>query len=460
MISISTTHHPATDLGYLLHKNPARAHEIDLSFGQGMVVFPEASEARCTAVLLVEVDPISLVRSPGGSLSQYVNDRPYVASSFLCTALTRAFGTAMSGKSKDRPDLVTQPIPLEILIPVLSSRRGSESIARLFGPLGYEIETTQLPLDPMFPEWGESNYFSVTLRAHLPLQQMLQHLYVLLPVLDARKHYFMDSQEVRKLLDKGEHWLAGHPEKDWIVQSYLGRKSSLIREALEQLANAEPEIEAQENAIDEELATPEPKVEKRKSLHEQRHERVAEVVRTLHTRSLVDLGCGDGKLIQKLVPIQGLDRIVGMDVSYFELEKASRRLRLETAGPKLRERIELIHGSLLYRDHRLEGFDAATAVEVIEHLDPPRLHAFERVVFECARPGVVIITTPNREYNAVYDELSGFRHEDHRFEWTRSEFGEWTEKIASAYGYTVEIEGLGEAHDQHGSPSQMGVFRR
>lgn len=465
MLSISTTYQPATDLGYLLHKNPGRTHEIELSFGKALVAFPEATEERCTAVLLVDIDPVELVRSPGGSLSQYVNDRPYVASSFLATALNKSFRTAMSGTCKERPELAEQQLPLEVVVAVVPTRAGGAGIRRLFEPLGYEVSASRLALDPLYPEWGDSDYYSLSLKASVRLQDLLNHLYVLLPVLDAKKHYYIDSQEVQKLVNKGEGWLSTHPEKAWIVRSFFGRRVSYMREAMEQLANIEPQLDQEEAQLDAEQTMPEErpaeavKKEKRKSLHEQRHERVAEVIRSLSPKSVIDLGCGEGRLLNLLVPIKGLDRIVGMDVSYYSLERATRRLRLEEAGPKKRERLELIHGSLMYRDARLEGFDVAAAVEVIEHLDVARLQAFERVVFECARPRNVIITTPNKEYNAVYEHMAGMRHEDHRFEWTRAEFAEWCNRVGAAHNYSVQIEGVGDAHEEFGNASQMAVFK-
>lgn len=463
MLLISTTHQPATDLGYLLHKNPGRLHEAELTFGRAYVAYPQADAERTTAAILVDIDPVQLVRGKGeggGSLAQYVNDRPYVASSFLSVALTTLFGTAMSGRCKDRPDLAETALPLEVRIPVLSCRSAEEKITRLFEPLGYQVEATRLPLDDRFPEWGESDYYDVTLRGSLTIQDCLRHLYVLLPVLDARKHYYMDGGEVDKIIRKGEGWLASHPEKGWILRAQLGRKPSLLREALEQLANAEEALDAEEHEVDETYAEPEPAPEKKESLHTQRHNRLAEIVRELRPVSVVDLGCGSGKLLQKLIPIQGLNKIVGMDVSYFELEKAERKLHLDDASPRKRERIQLIHGSLMYRDPRIEGFDVATVVEVIEHLDAPRLAAFERIVFEFARPKTVLITTPNREYNVLYEMEADMRHDDHRFEWTRVEFEAWCEQIATRFGYSVRFEGLGEAHPEHGSPSQLGVFSR
>jgi 3' terminal RNA ribose 2'-O-methyltransferase Hen1 len=460
VLLISTTHRPATELGYLLHKNPARIFAADLTFGKVQVAYPEATEERATAALIMEVDPVRLVRGRDraqGSLAQYVNDRPYVASSFLSVAIAEAFGTAMGGRSKDRPELADTPIPLEIRIPLLSCRGPQERIERLFAPMGYAVQAERVPLDAQFPEWGESPYFDVTLTGTVRLRDALRHLYILVPVLDARKHYFLDPQEVQKLLAKGEGWLVEHPEKESIVRSYLGRRASLVREAFEQLANAEETLEHEAAESDEALI--EVEEARPESLHRRRHARVVELVRELAPKSVLDLGCGDGKLIRQLLPIQGLDRIVGMDVSYFELEKAHRKLRLEDAGPRMRERVTLLHGSLMYRDARLEGFDVCCIVEVVEHLDAHRLEAFERVVFEHAKPKAVILTTPNREYNETYG-LEGLRHTDHRFEWSRAEFESWAGRVAERFGYGVRIEGVGDAHEELGQASQLAVFTR
>ncbi len=466
MILISTTHRPATDLGYLLHKHPDRIHSSNLTFGAAHVVYQEVGEHKTSAALLVEIDPIRLVRGKGrdsGTLDQYVNDRPYVASSFLSVALGQVFSTAMSGRSKDRQELAETPIPLEIRIPVLPCRKGAEWIAALFEPLGWKVEAKVLPLDPQFEEWGDSRYYDATFTGTLLLKEALRHFYVLLPVLDLRKHYYMDPAEVDKLLAKGEGWLAAHPERDAIVKGSLGRKPSLMREAFEQLAASDEALLAEAGvgpvAEEEEQLEPTPAQERKVSLHQQRHERVVEMVRELKPKSVIDLGCGEGALLRRLMPIQGLQKITGMDVSYYDVEKAIRRLRLDDAGPALKERVQIFHGSLMYKDERLAGYDVATVIEVIEHLDPPRLAAFEKVVFGHARPQTVIITTPNREYNTLYD-LDDLRHNDHRFEWTRAEFAAWAEGVAERHGYKVTFEGLGAADETHGSPSQMGVFTR
>lgn len=450
MLLITTTRRPATDLGYLLHKNPGRAHEAELAFGRAIVAYPEASDDRCTAALILDIDPVGLVRG-ATNLDQYVNDRPYVASSFLSTAVSKVYGTAMSGRCKEKQELVETPIPLELRFPVVSTPSPS-LVHMLFAPLGYEVDLRELPLDEKFPEWGASKYVELKLTAEKTVKEALTHVTVLIPVLDDDKHYFVGKDEVDKLLRKGQGWLDTHPHKETIARRYLRHDRSLLRLALERL---EPEEREPDEAITEEK-------ERKASLHDVRHDLVVGLVRDLKAKSVVDLGCGDGKLMAHLVKVAGLKRITGMDVSIASLERAGRRLRLDKLGPRAKERLSLLHGSLVYRDERLTGYDVACVIEVIEHLDPERLRALERTVFEFARPGAVIVTTPNREYNTVFESMQegSMRHSDHRFEWTRGEFADWCGRVARDHCYQVNIEGAGEEHPDYGAPSQLAVFRR
>jgi 3' terminal RNA ribose 2'-O-methyltransferase Hen1 len=462
LLTISTTHRPATDLGFLLHKNPDRHHVAELGFGTAHVFYPEASEERCSAAVLVDVDPIGLVRdrNPAGrfALAHYVNDRPYVASSYLSVALGRLFGTAMSGRSKERQDVADQAIPVEAWMPVAPCRGGEDLARRLFEPLGYLTRAQALPLDPQFPEWGDSRYLSLRISARLRLRDLLHHLFVLLPVLDDDKHYWVGADEVAKLLRRGGEWLAGHPDRDLIARRYLRHDQRLTRDALARLFEDEagdPDRRDQASDAGEES------VERKVGLHEQRLAAVLAVITGSGAHSVLDLGCGSGKLIAELLKERGLERIVGLDVSHRALETAARRLHLDGMAPRQRERVELLHGSLTYRDGRLRGFDAAAVVEVIEHLDAPRLGAFERALFGYARPATVIVTTPNAEYNALFDGLpdGSFRHADHRFEWTRAQFAEWAARVAAHHGYRVELSGIGPENDEFGCPSQLAVFR-
>lgn len=465
LLTITTTHRPATDLGFLLHKNPGRSQSDDLGFGQVHVFYPEATAERCTVALLIEVDPIALSRGrgaragEGAPLEPYVNDRPYAASSFLSVALTRTFRSAIAGSSKDRPELVDTAIPLEATIACLPSRSGEDLVRRLFEPLGYAVETTGDDLDPAFPDWGKSPYFRVTLRATCKVRDLLTHLYVLVPVLDDDKHYFVGDDEVAKLLRHGEGWLAAHPACELITKRYLKHQRSLADAALGQLLREEevdPEAPTERHAREEEA------LERPLRLDEQRIAAVLAALKTSGAKSVADLGCGEGKLVGALLKEPSFDRIVGLDVAHRSLERAGARLRLESLPERLRVRVTLLHGSLFYRDKRIHGFDAAALVEVIEHLDPPRLRAFERVVFEFARPGTVVLTTPNAEYNVHFKGLAAgrFRHKDHRFEWTRAELEAWARGVADRYGYTVRFGGIGDVDATTGAPTQMAVFTR
>jgi 3' terminal RNA ribose 2'-O-methyltransferase Hen1 len=388
-----------------------------------------------------------------------VNDRPYVASSFLAVAIAQVFGTALGGRSKDRPELAATPLPLEACLAPLPCRGGDALLRRLFEPLGYEVQAERHPLDEQFPEWGEGPYFTVTLRATKRLSELLTHVYVLVPVLDDDKHYFVGDAEVEKLLRHGEGWLAAHPERELIARRYLRNQRSLAREALARLTQEEggdPD-EAQEARDADEAA-----IERGLSLNEQRLGSVVGVLRDAGAKSVLDLGCGEGKLVRELLEEPRFERIAGMDVSHRALERARARLRIERMPERKAARLSLLHGSLTYRDRRLEGFDAATLVEVIEHLDPDRLGALERNVFEFARPGVVVVTTPNVEFNVRFERLpvARFRHKDHRFEWTRREFRAWAESSAARFGYAVRFLPVGPEDATLGPPTQMGVFTR
>jgi 3' terminal RNA ribose 2'-O-methyltransferase Hen1 len=445
LLTLTTTHHPATDLGFLLRKNPARVQTFALPFGEARVFYPEADEERCTCALQVVVDPIGLVRrrgpaGDGGALEQYVNDRPYAASSFLSVAIARVFDSALAGRARERPDLVETPLPLRATISALPCGGDGGFLRRLFEPLGYAVQANRAQLEETFPEWGESRYHRVELAATLPLHTLLSHLYVLIPVLDGDKHYWVGDDEVEKLLRHGAGWLAAHPERESIARRYLKHRRNLVDDALAQLIEepASPEPADATGAVEESL-------EAQLSLHEQRLGTVLAALCATGAASVLDLGCGEGRLLRLLLGERQFTRITGLDVSHRALGIAADRLHLDRLPPAQRQRLTLLHGSLMYRDARLADHEAAAVVEVIEHLDPPRLAAFERVLFECARPATVVLTTPNRDYNTLFPTLPAghLRHRDHRFEWTRAEFTTWCETIHTRFGYVPTLSPIG-----------------
>jgi 3' terminal RNA ribose 2'-O-methyltransferase Hen1 len=462
LLTITTTREPATDLGYLLHKHPDRLQSFAVSAGEVHVFYPEATPERCTVALLLEVDPVALVRGPAGhnagknagaELGQYVNDRPYAASSLLAVAMKEAFRTALTGRCDARPELAAARIPLTVRVPALRCRGGAALAHRIFAPLGWRVDARSQPLQPA--EWGESNYLDLRLSGELRLADALNHLYVLLPALDDAKHYWVSTEEVDKLVRAGGDWLAGHPEKELITQRYLSHQRKLTQSALARLAEAD-ETDAGEldNAVTEE--------DKPAPLTVQRREAILAVLRDIEARRVGDFGCGSGVLTKDLLGLESVQGVVAVDVSARALQLAARHLNLDRMPDQQRDRLQIFQSSLLYRDERLAGLDAAVLMEVIEHVDPGRLAALERVVFGFAAPKAVLVTTPNAEYNVHFEALApgAMRHRDHRFEWTRAQFAEWTHRVAAAFGYQVSLLRVGPESAQTGPPTQLAVFTK
>jgi hypothetical protein len=505
-LTISTTgtpERPATDLGFLLHKHPDRAQTFSTSYGAAHVLYPEASAERCTAALLLEVDAAALLRrgrgkgrgaAPDAVLAQYVNDRPYAASSLLAVALSTVFSSALRGVCKARPERAASPLPLRIEVPAVPARGGADLVDKLFGPLGWSsVEARPVALDERFPQWGESRYVQLVLEGELRLADALRQLYVLLPVLDDAKHYWVAPDEVDKLLRAGEGWLAEHPEHKLITSRYLARRWGLTRQAMQRLElvrlaeSDDLQVEAIDNAVDDAPVAPDADdaaegtrsaadpgagtigteaVEatdgpgKQLSLADQRRAAIVAALREAGASTVLDLGCGQGQLVRALLKDVRFTRIVGVDVSVRALTIASRRLKVDRMTERQAARVSLMQGSLTYTDKRLRGYDAAVLSEVVEHLDLPRLPALEYAVFGTARPRTVIVTTPNVEYNVRWETLPAghMRHGDHRFEWTREEFRGWADEVGRQHGYRVAYVPVGPDDPEVGPPTQMAVF--
>lgn len=489
LLTLTSTAPTATDLGHLLFKHPGKVQTFDLPVGSAHVFYPEATDERCTVALLLEVDPIALVRGRkfgGGdafSLGQYVNDRPYAASSMLAVALGRVFNTAMTGRCGSRPELVGQALPLQIHLPALPCTGGAPLARRLFEPMGWSVTATPVPADPTVPRWGDSRYVDLLLTGDIRLADALHNLYVLLPVLDDAKHYWVGTDEVDKLVRAGAGWLADHPERELITRRYLTHNTRLVVSATGRLAeiddlaadvlddavpdDAMPDDVTAEAAHPGDAVTGEPGSTRPPTLAALRRVAVLQALRAAGAASVVDMGCGEGALLRDLLEDARFTRIIGTDVSARALRTASRRLGLAPGSTvplsdHRRSRIELLQSSVVYRDERLRGHDAMVLMEVIEHVDPPRLEALERTVFGSARPETVVVTTPNAEYNVRYPTLTAtaFRHRDHRFEWSRQEFQDWSSAVATDHGYTVAHSGVGDSDPELGSPTQLAVFTR
>ncbi len=289
------------------------------------------------------------------------------------------------------------------------------------------------------------------------MADVLTHLYVLLPVLDDDKHYWVTEDEIEKLTERGGTWLPAHPARDFIVQRYLRHQKALTTAALARLLE---EDQSDPDASDETHDREEDVVEERISLNRQRIAAVVAVLRECGARRVADLGCGEGRLIKELLADRQFVEVAGVDVSHRALVSAARTVQLDRMPERQRQRLELFQSSLTYRDRRLSGYDAATLLEVIEHVEPTRLAALERAVFGSARPSTIIVTTPNAEYNVRFETLPAgeMRHRDHRFEWDRAEFRRWGSAAADRYGYTVRYLPVGPEDAEVGPPTQMAVF--
>lgn len=462
LLTITTTAEPASDLGYLLHKHPDKVQRFSLAFGEAHVFYPEADLTRCTAALQVEVDPVKLVRGrpTGFTLGQYVNDRPYAASSLLAVAIVQVFGSALNGRCAARPDLPERALPLQIHVPSLPARGGgAELVARLFEPLGWTVAAKPLVRDPEVPRWGESPYVDLHLTGTKRLRDALRHLYVLLPVLDNDKHYWVGPDEVDKLLRVAADWLPAHPEEPLITRRYLRHSRPLVTRAEERLSAGE-----MLEALDDHPEPDEPTIsedDRPTPLFLLRRDAVVAALHEHRCQRVVDLGCGEGQLLAALVKDAAFTEIVGVDVSATALDRAADRLHLDWMSERQAGRITLRQSSLTYVDPALAGFDALVLMEVVEHVDADRLPALVHSVFASARPRVVVLTTPNVEHNVRYGlEPGRLRHPDHRFEWTRAELADWAQTVADAHGYTVELRGVGEPDPEVGAPTQLALFTR
>lgn len=466
ILNISTLDNPADELGYLLYKHPAKFQSFKLNYCTAHCFYAQVSQERTTFCLLLDTDPMALNKNL--ALQNFVNDRPYVASSLMSVAIGRTLKSAMKGVCKDRPELGDKEIALQAHLPCIHLAGNPALLKELFQPLGYTVEANPLYLDDIEPGLGNSEilgwrstYYSLTISATTTVSRMLKLLYVLIPVLDNQKHYYVGKDEVELLMSRASDWLAEHPLKDLIIRRYLAHKSHLTQEAQALLAHAD--IDPQKFEEQSKKASSEDILEKPLSLNQKRLDAVLVQIQAITNGArfkLIDLGCGEGKLLNLIVERyrHSLDRLAGLDATVSILERANRTLTRK--HPNQDWQLDLMHGSLTYRDRRISGFDIATCIEVIEHIDESRLDAFASNLFGAARPKTVIVTTPNREYNVLFAGLNPnqMRHADHRFEWTRKEFSAWTDKICKIYGYSCSIKPVGDVDTTYGAPTQMAVF--
>ncbi|MGB3260992.1 3' terminal RNA ribose 2'-O-methyltransferase Hen1 [Paenisporosarcina sp.] len=431
-------------ISYLLAKNPNNLYERNHKGHLVRIFYSKFTETELEVTIFVTPDPIELVKNNSNSydITHYINDREFAVSSIFCSFIRSALGTALNGQPKEEHlKWVNHPFSFNFKFGPVVSTLSDEKLMNLFEPIGYEVTINRPEIEYSFPIKTKSSARYLSIKGMKTLQEGLRHLFVLIPVIDNYKHYFIDEKEIEKLERYGEGWLEQHPLRDLIYRQALRFKEiySLV----------------ENSSKDEKKVEPVKKVR----LNELRYEKIVNAVSQMKHRSVVDFGSGEGKLSMQLGFVEGITEILAVEPS----ESASLKALERFNKVKNKEKFvlpELLWGSLFYYDERLKDKDVIILCEVIEHIDETRLPKAMDTLLHDYHPGALIITTPNREYNELYDMEEHLRHNDHRFEWTRAEFRQWCTERNHSNDYELLFDGIGEEHPSHGFPTQMCIFKR
>jgi 3' terminal RNA ribose 2'-O-methyltransferase Hen1 len=450
-LTIRATGDHVQAISYLLAKNPNNIYERNHKGHLVRLFYSEFSETECEVTIFVTPDPIELIKNNSAAydITHYINDREFAVSSIFCTFIRTALGTGLNGQPKEEYiEWVNHPFSFQFSFGPVVSSLSDQQLDDLFNPLGYEVNISRGEVDYTFTVKSKSTARFISLKGMQTLQNGLRQLFVLIPVLDNYKHYYIDEKEIDKLERYGQGWLEDHPLKEFILRQALRFKEIYSI------------LENNEEAINKKHNKQESKTTDKVRLNDLRYEKIIEVVNTIEPRgSVVDFGSGEGKLSLRLGFVNGIKEILAVEPS-------------ESATLRAMERFEKVEskegfvtptsvwGSLFYFDERLINKDIMILCEVIEHIDEYRLPKIMDTILNDYQPKVLIITTPNKEYNKVYDMDVPFRHNDHRFEWTREEFRNWCLERSSNYPYDVTVDGIGERHETYGFPTQMCMFAR
>ncbi|WP_449599513.1 3' terminal RNA ribose 2'-O-methyltransferase Hen1 [Paenibacillus sp. Marseille-Q9583] len=452
---IKATGSGAGMLSHLLAKNPHNLYDRSDKEARVRIVFTAASDEETEAVIYVTPDPIALVKgnTAHNDITQYINDREFVTSSRFCSYIRPALGTALNGKPKEVfLPWVDHKFQLELSFGPVASNLPDHTIEELFHALGYELELERGDAVYSFDLKSRSSARYIRLRGEQTLQTALRQLFILIPALDDDKHYFISDDEIEKIRRYGEGWLDSHPLLALILKRSL-RFANLIK----QFDGEESSPSSEKVAITPAEISVEPKIR----LNDLRYAAIAETVEGLaFNSSIVDFGSGEGKLSARLGSVPGVKQIWAVEPS------ANSQLRAIDRFSKLEDREGVtvptpVTGSLFYFDETLRNKDIMVLCEVIEHIDEHRLARVMETILSEYSPKVLILTTPNKEYNEVYEmESEEMRHSDHRFEWGRAEFSEWCIRWTSSFDYSVDFKGIGEGSDAFGYPTQMAIFSK
>ena len=441
-LTIRATGENVEAITYLLAKNPNNIYERNHKGHYIRMFYNVVTETELELTIFVSPDPLALINhtSSAYDITHYINDREFAVSSIFISLIRSALGTALNGKPKEEYiKWVDHRFPFVFSFGPVSTELSEQEIRDLFEPLGFDVEIEYAETDYSFRLKEKSSACFIRLSGITSLQKGLQQLFLIIPVLDNYKHYFIDESEIEKLNRYGEGWLEEHPQKEFIVRRALRFKE--IYGQLEEQDHSEKQIH------------PIP-------LNELRYEKIVDSVKKLPIkRNIVDFGSGEGKLSARLGFVDKVEEILAVEPSEAARLKALKRFEklMDQKGfvaPKM------IWGSLFYFDERLKNKDVIILCEVIEHIDEERLPKAMDLIFEQYYPASLIITTPNKEYNHVYQMAESMRHNDHRFEWSRDEFRQWCIRMNHSERYELSFEGIGNEDETYGFPTQMCTFIR
>ncbi|MCK1992095.1 3' terminal RNA ribose 2'-O-methyltransferase Hen1 [Peribacillus muralis] len=443
-LTINASGNNVKAISYLLSKNPNNLYERKHKGHVVRLFYSTFTETEMEATIFVTPDPIELVKNTANSydITHYINDREFAVSSIFCSLIRSALGTALNGQPKEEhAEWVNHPFSFQFDFGPVVSTLSDNQLRELFEPIGYEVSITRPDIQYSFDMKDRSSTRTVSLKGLKTLQEGLRHLFVLIPVIDNYKHYYIDEKEIDKLERYGEGWLDDHPMRDFIY-----RQSLRFKEVYSIVENKKPEMKKDDK-------------ESKVRLNDLRYEKIFDTVSQMHPSSVVDFGSGEGKLSVRLGFIEGVKEILAVEPSQSATLKALGRF------DKVKDKEKFVipkplWGSLFYYDEELKNKDVIILCEVIEHIDEHRLPKVMDTILQDYQPRALILTTPNREYNEVYDMEDALRHNDHRFEWTRAEFQQWCTARNHDDSYDLRFEGIGEEHVTQGCPTQMCVFER
>lgn len=422
-LSFYTKGPQAMAVSHLLAKNPANLYERTVKKHAVRFVYHKMTADELYATIFVTPDSLALLNeNEAYDITHYINDREFAVSTIFLSLIRSALGTALNGKPKEEYVEAAQiAYPFTFEFGPISTSLSDEEITALWAPLGYvvEIESTSEAKHARF----------LKLSNEITLQKALQQFFILIPVMDDYKHYYIDETEKERLVNYGEGWLEEHPQRDFIYKKALRFKKL---------------YEDPDRTISQPKTT---------SLNTQRYETITQLVSSLAPKTVVDMGAGEGKLSQLLAQIPTLRKLYSVDPSNTALTKMQKRFSEKTFAITP----TVTWGSLYYEDETFKNADVFILCEVIEHIDEERLPQIMALIVNQYAPKHLIVTTPNAEYNAVY-ELEEMRHADHRFEWTRTQFQNWCVHVAP--NYTLQYKGIGEVHEIFGTPTQMCIMTR